>query len=184
MSHALQPKGRAPLLRGAPPVRAALWAILLLWQAVQPCAGALPPGWTDGDIGSPALAGWALWSSGPWTISASGTDICTYDQLHFAWTPTFGDGVITAEVTTIQTATGQAGIMFRNDLTTGALEAAVLATASNGITFQWRGVPGPGCYYQVATGAGAVSLPVFLRLVRAGTSFSAYWSTNGINFSR
>ena len=30
----------------------------------------------------------------------------------------------------------------------------------------------------------AISLPVSLRLVRSGTSFSAYWSTNDIDFSQ
>jgi hypothetical protein len=44
--------------------------------------------------------------------------------------PISDDGVISAKVTNIQTASGQAGIMFRNDTTFGSLEAAVLATAS------------------------------------------------------
>jgi len=168
---------RSPLL----PV---LLAILVLWKSTQPCAAALPPGWTDADIGSPALAGSTLWSNGTWTISASGTDICSYDQLHFAWMPIMGDGVISAKVTNIQTASGQAGIMFRNDTTTGSLEAAVLATTNNGITFQWRSTPGSGCSYQVLLGVGTIGVPVSLRLVRSGTSFSAFWSTNDLDFNQ
>ncbi|MGO8929000.1 MAG: lamin tail domain-containing protein [Limisphaerales bacterium] len=161
---------------------ATLPAIRFLWVAAQSYAAALPPGWSDADIGSPALAGSADSTNGAWTISASGTDICLSDQLHFAWKTIVGDGVISAKVTNTQTATGQAGVMFRSDTTTGAMEAAVLATASNGITFQWRSTPGAGCSYQIASGVGAISLPVSLRLVRSGTSYSAYWSTNDIDY--
>ena len=166
------------------PLLPALLAILVLWKSAPPCVAALPPGWTDADIGSPALAGSTFCSNGTWTISASGTDICSYDQLHFAWMPIIGDGVVSAKVTNIQTASGQAGIMFRNDTTTGSLEAAVLATTNNGITFQWRSTPGSGCSYQVALGVGTIGVPVSLRLVRSGTSFSAFWSTNDLDFNQ
>jgi hypothetical protein len=159
-------------------------AILVLWKPAQPCAAAPPPGWTDADLGSPALAGSTLWSNGTWTISASGIDICNYDQLHFAWMPISGDSVISAKVTSIQTASGQAGIMFRNDTTFGSVEAAVLATTNNGITFQWRSTPGTGCSYQIALGVGANAVPVSLRLVRSGNSFSAFWSTNDLDFNQ
>jgi len=148
------------------------------------CAAAPSPGWTDADLGAPALAGSTLWSNGTWTISASGIDICSYDQLHFAWMPIGGDRVISAKVTNIQTASGQAGIMFRNDSTFGSVEAAVLATASNGITFQWRSTAGTACSYQIALSAGTIGVPVSLRLVRSGANFSAYWSTNDLDFNQ
>ena len=172
------------LLSTRSPLLLALLAILVLWKSAQPCAAAPPPGWTDADIGLPALAGSTLWSNGTWTISASGTDICSYDQLHFAWMPISGDSVISAKVTSIQTAAGQAGIMFRNDTTFGSVEAAVLVTASNGITFQWRSNPGVGCSYQIALGVGTNDVPVSLRLVRSGNSFSAFWSTNDVDFNQ
>ena len=155
---------------------------VLLLVAAGAAWGQLPPGWTDADLGAPPLAGSSLWSNGTWTISASGADICGNDQLHFAWMPMIGDGVIAAKVTSIQTASGQAGLTFRNDTTTGSLEAAVLATASNGITFQWRSTPGQGCSYQIALGVASINLPVSLQLRRSGISFSAYWSTNDIDF--
>jgi hypothetical protein len=92
--------------------------------------------------------------------------------------------VISAKVTNIQTGSGQAGIMFRNDTTFGSVEAAVLVTASNGITFQWRSATGVGCSYQIALGAGTIGVPVSLRLVRSGANFSAYWSTNDLDFNQ
>src|ERR1039458_8607069 len=148
---------------------------VLLLVAAGAAWGQLPPGWTDADLGAPPLAGSSLWSNGTWTISASGADICGNDQLHFAWMPVIGDDVIAAKVTSIQTASGQAGLTFRNDTTTGSLEAAVLATASNGITFQWRSTPGQGCSYQIALGVASINLPVSLQLRRSGISFRAHW---------
>jgi len=168
---------RSPLLLALP-------AILALWILAQPCAAALPPNWVDADVGSPALAGSTLWSNGTWTISASGADICSYDQLHFAWMPIIGDGVISAKVNNIQTTSGQAGIMIRNDTTVGSMEAAVLATTNNGVTFQWRSTAGLGCSYQIVISAGTIGVPVSLRLVRVGSSFSAFWSTNDLDFSQ
>ena len=51
----------------------AVWLIL----AALPSLGALPAGWTDADIGWPALPGSASYSGGTWTVSGSGDDIGT-----------------------------------------------------------------------------------------------------------
>ncbi|MGD0814928.1 MAG: hypothetical protein ABSA83_15085 [Verrucomicrobiota bacterium] len=36
---------------------------------------ALPPGWSNEDIGSPGLAGSATYTNGLWTVTGGGTDI-------------------------------------------------------------------------------------------------------------
>ncbi|HTL18929.1 MAG TPA: lamin tail domain-containing protein, partial [Patescibacteria group bacterium] len=133
-------------------------------------------------MGSPALPGSANYNNGTWTISGGGTDICSSDQLHFAWKPLSGDAVITAQVLNLANApSGQAGIMIRNDLTPGSLEASMLTTTNSGVTFQWRTAPG-GCSYQIAIGWQNQGVPVWLRLVRSGNSFSGFLSTNGVDF--
>src|SRR5262249_22565336 len=148
-------------LRIAP---APLLATLLL--AAQSGLAALPPGWTDHDISSPGRAGAATYSGGTWTIYGGGSDICNSDQLHFASTLFSGDGTLIAQVLTVQNAPfGQAGIMLRSDLNSGALEAAVLATTNSGITFEWRSTPGNGCASQIAITAQGLGAPIWLKLV-------------------
>jgi hypothetical protein len=144
---------------------------------------ALAPGWSDADIGSPGLAGSASFSNGLWTLSGSGANICSSDQLHFAFNSVTGDGTVVAQVESVQNVPGaQAGIMYRNDTTAGALEVAVLATAGNGVTFQWRSTPGSACSYQVVLGIADLGAPVWVSLVRSGNNFSGYWSTNNTNW--
>ncbi|MGA2862971.1 MAG: lamin tail domain-containing protein [Verrucomicrobiota bacterium] len=163
--------------------RFALLPWLALLACAQPLQAALPPGWTDADIASPALAGAASFTAGLWTLSGGGTDICTYDQLHFASKLVTGDGLLVARVESLQNApAAQAGVMFRNDLSAGALEVAVLVTASSGVSFQWRGSPGVTCSYQVVLGVPNLGAPIWLSLARSGNSFSAYWSTNNITW--
>src|SRR5579859_1642975 len=141
------------------------------------------PGWLDADIGSPALAGSATYTNGVWTILGGGSDVCTSDQLHFAWKPISGDATITAQVLSLAGApSGQAGISFRNDSTKGTLEASVLTTTNSGVTFQWRTTQGAGCSYQVGIGVQNATIPGWVRLTRSGNSFSGFYSTNGQEF--
>jgi regulation of enolase protein 1 (concanavalin A-like superfamily) len=143
----------------------------------------VPSGWIEADIGSPGLAGSVNYSAGTWTINGGGADLCTSDQAHFAWKPLSGDAVLTAQVVNIANApSGQAGVTLRNDLTQGTPEVSVLATTNNGVTFQWRNAPGSGCSFQVAVGLQSLAVPVWVRLVRSGNSFSGYLSTNGVDF--
>jgi hypothetical protein len=165
------------------PLRLALPLLLLVASATPRVHAALAPGWTERDIGAPALLGSADYSNGTWTVSGGGTDICAYDQLHFAWKPIGGDAVISAEVISVQNApSAQAGVMFRNDTTAGGIEAAVLATAASGVTFQWRASPASGCSYQIVIGVPGLGAPVWVRLARSGNNFSGYWSTNNTDW--
>ena len=67
---------------------------------VNPTTG-LPPGWNDADIGSPALAGSASFSSG--TVKGSGADVWgSADQFHYAYQSLTGDVTITAHVASQQ----------------------------------------------------------------------------------
>jgi hypothetical protein len=146
---------------------------------------ALPPAWSDADISSPALAGSASFTNGLWTLSGSGADICSSDQFNFAFRPVTGDGTVVAQVQSVQNVPGaQAGVMYRNDTGSGGLEAAVLAIAGNGVSFQWRSTPASPCSYQQVLGITNLAPPLWVSLVRSGTNFSGYWSTDNTNWSQ
>src|SRR5262245_50961185 len=109
---------------------------------------ALPPGWSDADIGSPAIAGSANYNNGLWTIAGGGSDIWNAaDQFNLASTTLNGDGTLIAHVTSLQNTDpgsgwSKAGVMFRNDSSAGSANVTVVATAGNGVSFQWRSAAG------------------------------------------
>jgi len=146
---------------------------------------ALPPGWTDTDIGSPALAGSASFNNSLWTVTGGGSDIWnTADQFNLASTPFSGDGSFTAQVISLQNSDpgsgwSKAGLMFRNDTTAGSVNVTVMATAGNGVSFQWRTAAGGQSSY---CGAVGITAPVWLQLVRSGQNFTGYYSLNGSNW--
>ena len=146
---------------------------------------ALPPGWNDADIGSPVLPGSASVTNGLWTLSGSGADICNSNQFQFAFSPVTGDGTVVAEIESIQSVPGaQAGVLCRNDTSSGSLEVAVLVTAGGGTIFQWRSAAGAACSYQVLLGVTNPSPPMWVSLVRSGDNFSGFWSSDNTNWAQ
>jgi regulation of enolase protein 1 (concanavalin A-like superfamily) len=149
------------------------------------CLAALPPGWSDTDIGSPALAGSASFNGGLWTVTGGGGDIWNAaDQFNFASTSLDSDGSMIAQVTSLQNTDpgsgwSKAGLMFRNDTTAGSVNVSIIATAGNGVSFQWRTAAGGQCSY---AGAGGIVAPVWLQLVRSGQNFTGYYSYDGSNW--
>jgi len=139
--------------------------------------------WSGADIGSPALAGSDSLSNGIWTVSGSGTDIGgTADQFHFVWQPLTSDGGISAQVLT-QTNTNsraRAGVMLRQSTDPGAPFYAVVVTPQSGIVVLDRTKRGGGSS-TVASIAGIV--PVYLKVQRTGTTYTAYTSSDGITWS-
>jgi uncharacterized repeat protein (TIGR03806 family) len=142
----------------------------------------LPAGWTDTDIGAPGLAGSATDTNGGWTITGGGSDIWNAaDQFNFASTTLTGDGILIAEVTSLQNSDpssgwSKAGLMFRNDTTAGSVNVAIVVTATEGVNFQWRSTAGGQCYNNEITGLTA---PIWLELVRSNDLFTGYYGDNG-----
>jgi hypothetical protein len=145
-------------------------------------------GWTDNDVGSPALPGSAVYDapSDTTTISGNGADIFgTSDQFNFASTMMTGDGSAIAYVDSVTNTDpwAKAGVMIRNDSTAASAFAAVLVSPSNGITFEWRTTSGGMTNQEISSPAGGPTpAPVGLKLTRAGNTFTAYYSTDGINW--
>jgi uncharacterized repeat protein (TIGR03806 family) len=146
----------------------------------------LPSPWAGQNIGGPSLPGAAgyLATADAYTVSGSGADISNAsDQFEYVWQQFVGDGEIVARVAS-QTNTNdwaKAGVMFRETLDASSPHAMVVLTPINGTAFQWRVNPG-----EISLHAGAPSFVPpnnWLRLVRSGSVFTGYRSSDGINWS-
>ncbi len=171
--HNLEPRRKLAKLR---------CLLLILLPLTGTVWAGLPAGWSDADIGSPGSAGSASYANGNWTVAGGGSDIWnSADQFNFASESCTGDGSIVAQVLTVANtdpASGwsKAGVMFRNDVTAGSVNAAIVATPGNGVSFQWRGSANGGSSFFNITGLKA---PVWVKLSRSGAGFSAFYSANG-----
>jgi hypothetical protein len=143
----------------------------------------LPSPWQAKDVGSVAAAGSATsTSAGAFTVSGSGADIWgTADAFQFVSQPLSGDGQIVARVASIQNTNSwaKAGVMIRNDLTASAIHAALVVTPGNGVAFETRTQAGQITTYTGSTGVA----PVWLRLVRSGSTITASTSGDGVSWT-
>jgi hypothetical protein len=133
-----------------------------------------PAGWFSGDLGSVDVSGETTVIGGSWALHGAGADIWgTADAFQFAYRRIDGDFDIEARVASVQYvhAWTKAGIMIRSSLDPGSAHAALMATPGRGIAFQYR-AQDSGTTAQVAVGSGAA--PYWIKLVRRGTTVSAY----------
>lgn len=154
-----------------------------LQASVTPCGGVLPGGWADQDIGTVAFAGTASSCASSFVLQGSGADIWgTADAFNFASTSLSGNGAIVARVVAVQNTDpwAKAGLMFRNDTTPGSMFADVFVSPANGVNFQWRTVSGGQCG---STSLGGVTAPIWVKLARVGTNFTAAYSSNGVQWT-
>lgn len=142
-------------------------------------APGLPPPWLNTDVGAVGTSGSASQSSGIFTVNGSGADIWgTADEFHYVYQPFSGDAEITARVNSVTNtnAWAKAGLMIRESLAAGSTHAAVYVTPANGISFQRRPTTNGISASTAATGAA----PVWLKMTRAGNTFTASSSVDGI----
>jgi len=148
-----------------------------------PAEAATADPWSSVDIGSPSLAGTYSAVNGTYTIAAAGDEIWgTSDQFRYAYQTVTGDVEIIARVSSLQVTNewAQAGVMIRQSTNPGAPNAMMSLSASRGYWFQRRASLAASTYDDYA-GAGAA--PGWIRLTREGNVFSAYYSTNGTNWT-
>src|SRR5262245_1975050 len=164
-------------------IRALLLAMLFVLTRSAVSAQTLPSPWASTDIGNPQVAGTSTYSSGTFTITASGSDIWgTSDQFRFVYRPITGDVEIVARVASISTQAhrwSKAGVMIRESLTAQSRHVMMVGSAGAGYAFQRRAQTGGS---SDNTAGPATNPPGWVRLVRTGDQFSAYFSTNGVNW--
>jgi hypothetical protein len=148
----------------------------------------LPSPWLNADVGGPAPAGSASYASGVFTLNGGGADIYgNADTFQYVYRPMPGDGTITARIDSIANTSDEfavAGVMIRKDLTAGSQEVSMLVTPSfsGRAKFRYRETTN-GATTSLGPGAGSITLPHWVRLVRTGTSIEAKRSSDGITWT-
>lgn len=138
---------------------------------------AAPPVFSTMDVGSVGATGSSTvdYALDEHTLNGAGTAIGgTADSFRFTYLPWNGDGTIVAEVVSVENthSNAKAAIMIRNATTAGAAHATVALTPGNQVQFIRRTGDGAGTTTsQAAVTAGAR----FLKLVKAGSTFTAYY---------
>jgi len=130
-------------------------------------------------------------TGGKMTLTGDGRDIWdASDDFVYAFKSLNGDATIVARVTNLGTGTNtwaKAGVMIRDSLDGGSMFADMVITANtdgtagNGASFQYRAP-------SALTGANAnstavVAAPYWVKLERAGDSFTGYVSPDGSAWS-
>jgi hypothetical protein len=152
----------------------------------------VPANYVDSDIGSPTVpfdTSESIYDpdSTKWTIDGGGAGITgTSDAFNYAYQTVNGNGTLSAQLSSLASPGGgavpQAGVMYR--LATGATDpfAAVVQTTGNQIIFEYR---------TTVDGAMVASSPVsvsvgsaYVEIVRSGSNFSGYYSTNGTSYTQ
>src|SRR5581483_9287448 len=143
----------------------------------------LPAPWADADIGNPGKVGGAsAASSTSFSVTGGGTDIWNdVDAFHFAYRSLTGDGSIITRVDS-QADTNdwaKAGLMIRETSSPDSRLVMLAVTPANGLIFEWRGAT----HNSASSVKRSGGVGYWLKLTRAGTTFSGAVSTNGTSWS-
>lgn len=137
--------------------------------------------WSTADVGAVGLAGSV--ATGTFTVRGSGEDIWgTTDSFRFVYQQLAGDGQITARVVAVENTheSAKAGVMIRESLAAGSRNAIVEITPGNGVIFQRRDTLD---FYSDYTPGPFLPAPYWVRLVRSGTTVTAYASADGFDWN-
>jgi len=141
----------------------------------------IPVPWSFYDINEAKAS--ATFSNDTFTIEASGADIWgTSDQFAFVGADTSLDASISARVLSITNTDpwAKSGLMFRENADPNSAFVMFCVTPANGMQLQWRETTGGNCN-NMSLGS-SYSLPIFIKLLKYGSTFYAYKSTNGENW--
>jgi subtilisin family serine protease/regulation of enolase protein 1 (concanavalin A-like superfamily) len=145
---------------------------------------ALPPPWMTRDVGSVGLIGSASYANGSFIVKGSGADIWgSADGFRFVYKLMSGDGEIVARVASFQYANSYAksGIMMRQSLAGNSMHAMMDLKPGGGGEFVRRTVTGGTTSASTRIG---IAPPYWVKLVRAGNTFTGYVSPDGVAWSQ
>ena len=141
----------------------------------------LPATWLDSDVGAVGSIGSATYSSGTFTVKGAGSQISsTVDSFHFAYQVLSGDGSIIARVASASSVQ-DAGVMIRETLNSNSKNVFVGYQNTPRMIFQYRASTGGTTSLSAS---GSVTLPYWVKLVRSGSTFTGYISSNGTSWTQ
>jgi polygalacturonase len=155
-------------------------------------ATVLAAGFVNSDVASPTVpAGTSSVIYDPdsqlWTIQGDGTGVNEIgDQFNYSYEIENGDGSLSAELDSLTnlTKTSQAGLMFRAGLANNAPFVAIMQLSSNNddLLLESRSTAAaPDTVNDVYTSAPRGQ--IYSQLVRTGSTFTAYFSTDDIHWT-
>ena len=147
----------------------------------------LPPGLSDQDVSAPtndafSVPGSSSYANGVFTVSGSGQWIYgSTDGMHFVYQPLSGNGSIVARLLSLSggSSSAQAAVMIRETLGATSTDAFV-GYQGHYIYFWDRPTTGASTAYQSTN--VYVSLPRWVEVVRNGSTFTGYTSSDGVNW--
>lgn len=139
------------------------------------------PQWFSQDIGSVGIAGSTDFASGTVIVKGSGADIWgEADAFRYVYKPLNGDGEIVAQVLEVQNTnpSAKAGVMIRGALTPDSVHAMLVLMPAGKVAFQRRLITGGPTVHKDSDGA----VPYWVKLSRNVNTFTAYKSSDGVNW--
>jgi regulation of enolase protein 1 (concanavalin A-like superfamily) len=166
----------------------------------------LPSGWQDAKIAPPTVyavyevapadiptggsavvtnGGQVTWKSatfanGIFSVAGYGQISGTADEGHFVYQPLIGDGTIVARVLSVSDSGAQAGVMIRETLNGGASQATTYGRSPYVYLFDR---PSMGANGSSLANSYSADVPYWIELARTGNNFSAYTSSDGVNWT-
>jgi regulation of enolase protein 1 (concanavalin A-like superfamily) len=131
------------------------------------------------------MAGSTSYGAGTFTVNGGGADIWgSSDQFNYLYQPLTGDLTITARVASQQNTDNwaKAGVMIRETTAANSTYVFMMVTPANGVNMQYRSTTGSSAV-QLAQVA-ALAAPYWVRLVRSGSTFTGYSSTDGVTWTQ
>ncbi|MEO8405615.1 MAG: hypothetical protein ABI480_13500, partial [Chitinophagaceae bacterium] len=116
------------------------------------------------------------------SIEAAGADIWNVsDQFAFVNKRSSGDGFISARIISQSKSHpwAKSGLMFREVATPQSPYVMICVTPENGVSLQWRDSANGKSLSKIFP---QTILPVYLKLTRQGSTFTAYKSFDGIKW--
>jgi autotransporter-associated beta strand protein len=154
-------------------------------QTILPTAsvtvGAAPAAWTNTDIGTVATVGTLTESRGTYIVNgagAAGIGPAAGDAFRWVRQSFTGDAEMIARVVSVDhtASNAEAGLMMRESTAATARFVCVRATGSEGVSFMQRGTASTDAV--VTATLPLASAPCWLRLVRTGSVYTAFYATD------
>jgi fibronectin type 3 domain-containing protein len=148
--------------------------------------GTVPSPWTVTNI-DVATGGGVNFVSPTYTVQATGREVGgagAADQLLFVNQAASGDCSIEAKIVSGENTNEWAkwGVMIRENLTGGSINAAVLVTPLHGVIFQNRATSAAATNTTSTT--TGLTVPYWVKVTRVGNTFTGYRSADGITWTQ